>query len=78
MRMRAWVEAVVAALAGLAGLTTAIKPTWFEALFEASPDAGSGALEWIIAIVLLLVALVLAILAGRDFRTHRTRVTETD
>jgi hypothetical protein len=78
MRTRAWIEAAVAALAAIAGLATAIYPTWFEALFEASPDAGSGALEWAIAIALLLAAVVLALLARRDFRLPRAGATEAD
>ncbi|MBE8516923.1 hypothetical protein ILP97_05235 [Amycolatopsis sp. H6(2020)] len=76
MRKRAWVEAVVAVAAALAGLATAIYPTWFEALFEASPDAGSGDLEWLVATALLLFALILGALAGRDFRIHRPRSPE--
>lgn len=78
MRVRAWIEAVVAVLAAIAGLATAIYPTWFEALFEVSPDAGSGALEWAIAIALLLAAVVLALLARRDFRLRRAATAETD
>lgn len=69
---------MVAGLAAIAGLATAINPTWFEALFEASPDAGSGALEWSITIALLLAAVILALLARRDFRLGRTGTAETD
>lgn len=78
MRVRGWVEAVVAVLAAIAGLATLIYPTWFEALFEASPDSGSGALEWVIAIALLLAAVVLAVLARRDFRLGRAATADAD
>jgi protein-S-isoprenylcysteine O-methyltransferase Ste14 len=78
MRTRAWIEVVVAVLAAIAGLATAIYPRWFEALFEASPDDGSGALEWLIAVALLLAAVVLAVLARRDFRLPRTKIVEAD
>ena len=74
-RGRAWVETVLAGLAALAGLATAIYPTWFEALFEESPDAGSGALEWAITGGLLLASLALGLAARRDFRRRRTAAT---
>lgn len=71
MRGRAWAEVVLAALAAVAGVAAVVYPTWIEALFETSPDAGSGALEWVIAVVLMLASLSLALLARRDFRRHR-------
>jgi MFS superfamily sulfate permease-like transporter len=67
-RGRAWVETVLAGLAALTGLATAIYPAWFEALFGESPDAGSGAFEWAITGGLLVASLVLALAARRDFR----------
>lgn len=64
----AWVEAALSALAAVASLATAIYPAWFEALFERSPDAGSGIFEWGIVGALLLASLTLAMLARRGFR----------
>lgn len=75
LRKRAWVETVLAGLAALAGLATAIYPAWFEALFAESPDAGSGAFEWAITGGLLLASLALALAAGRDFRRRGTAAT---
>jgi hypothetical protein len=69
------VETVLAGLATLAGMVTVIYPTWFEALFDASPDAGSGAFEWAIASALLLASLALALLARRDFQRPGTAAT---
>ena len=69
MRKRlAWTELVLAVLAGVTGVVTVIYPTWFEALFEASPDEGSGTLERAIAIALIIASVVLSFLAGRSFR----------
>jgi hypothetical protein len=68
MKIRAWIEMVLAVLAAIVGIVTAIYPSWFEALFEMSPDKGSGALEWAIAITLIATSLVLSFLARRDFR----------
>jgi len=59
---------VLAVLAAVVGIVTAVYPTWFEALFEVSPDKGSGAFEWALAITLIATSLVLAFLARRDFR----------
>jgi hypothetical protein len=43
-------------------------PQWIEELTGLEPDAGSGALEWIIAGVFLVAAVVSALLARRDHR----------
>jgi hypothetical protein len=68
VKIRAWIESVLAVLAAVVGIVTAVYPTWFEALFEASPDKGSGAFEWAIAIALITTSVVLSFLARRDFR----------
>jgi energy-converting hydrogenase Eha subunit A len=68
IRKRAWVELLLAVLAAIVGIVTAVYPSWFEALFEASPDAGSGALEWLIAIALGLISAALSLLARENFR----------
>ena len=70
-RIRAWAEAVLAIVALLAAVGTALFPRWFEALFEASPDSGSGALEWAVTIGLLVVSLGLSLFARRDFLLSR-------
>jgi protein-S-isoprenylcysteine O-methyltransferase Ste14 len=70
-RIRAWAEAVLAVVALIAAVVTALFPTWFEALFEASPDSGSGALEWAVTIGLVVVSLGLSFFARRDFRLSR-------
>lgn len=75
-RLRAWAEVVFAVLAAVAAVATAVYPTWFEAFFEESPDSGSGALEWVVAIALALAAVVLSLLARRDFRRYRTAVAD--
>jgi hypothetical protein len=65
---RVRVEVALAVIfAGLA-VVTAIWPTWIESLFEASPDAGSGALEWAIVGIFGLLAVAATVLARRDVR----------
>jgi hypothetical protein len=70
-RIRAWAEAVLAVVALIAAVVTALFPTWFEALFEASPDSGSGALEWAVTMGLIVTSLALSFFARRDFRLSR-------
>ena len=69
---RVRVEAVLALIFAVLAVVTAIWPTWIEALFEQSPDAGSGAFEWAIVAMFGLLAIIAAVLARRDFRAlHR-------
>jgi len=68
MKVRAWFELALAVVAAVAGIVTFVYPTWFETLFEASPDEGSGALEWAFAIALIATSVVLSFLARRDFQ----------
>ena len=75
-RIRAWTEVVLAALAVTVAIITIIFPTWFELLFEGSPDSDSGALERAVAIGLLVASGVFSLLARRDFR--RSRVSQPD
>jgi uncharacterized membrane protein YidH (DUF202 family) len=76
MRARAWAETVLAMVAALVGILTLAYPTWFEALFEASPDEGSGTFERIVAVVLIAGSIALSLVARRDF--HRTRMLGPD
>jgi hypothetical protein len=68
LRRRLRVEVVLAVIsAALCGLTL-VFPEWIEALTGLEPDAGSGALEWVIAGAFLVGAVVAAALARRDYR----------
>ena len=50
------------------GIATMLFPEWIEELTGKEPDAGSGALEWIITGAVLVAALISALLARRDAR----------
>jgi hypothetical protein len=68
LRIRWWIEAELMVVAlGLFVLSLAW-PEWIEEVFGVEPDGGSGALEWLIAIAFLVVAVAFA-WDGR--RTHR-------
>ncbi len=68
---RVRVEIVLAVVFGVLAVVTAIWPTWIEAIFEESPDAGSGALEWAIVGTFGLLAVAAVVLARRDSRAVR-------
>jgi hypothetical protein len=71
LSLRFWIEATVATLAAFLGLLTLAWHDWIEGVFGVDPDHHNGSLEWIIVVVLLAVALVLA----RSARTQWRRAT---
>jgi Na+-driven multidrug efflux pump len=65
---RARIEyALAIAFIGLA-ILTAINPQWIETVFGVEPDAGSGALEWLIVALFGVLAVVAGLLGRRDHR----------
>jgi uncharacterized membrane protein YcjF (UPF0283 family) len=70
-RRRFWVEASLAAACILAFALTLAWREWIEALFRVDPDAGSGALEWGIVVVLGLAALAFSVVARTEWRRSR-------
>lgn len=70
-RRRFWVEAALSAACVLAFALTLVWREWIEALFRVDPDAGSGALEWGIVVVLGLAALAFSVVARIEWRRSR-------
>jgi ABC-type thiamin/hydroxymethylpyrimidine transport system permease subunit len=68
IRRRLHVEVVLAGISIALGVLTLVFPEWIEELTGLEPDAGSGALEWIVAGIFLVGAVVAAVLARRDYR----------
>ena len=75
LRRRLRIEVVLAVVSAILCALTLVFPKWIEELTGFEPDAGSGALEWIIAGLFLVAAVVAAVLARRDYRrlaAHRS------
>jgi hypothetical protein len=70
------IEGVLAIVSALLALMTLISPEWIEELTGLEPDAGSGALEWGIALGFGVAAIVLALSARRDRRRLRAALRE--
>ena len=74
---RAVVEAVVAGVIVLTALLAAAWPDWLEA-FGIDPDRGNGAVEFAIPLALTLAAVVVALLARRDWRIARAKALQLE
>ena len=75
LRRRLRIEMVLAVISAVLCALTLVSPEWIEELTGLEPDAGSGALEWIIAGLFLVAAVVSAAVARRDYRrlaAHRS------
>ncbi|MEU1232454.1 ABC transporter permease [Streptomyces sp. NPDC005828] len=71
VRRRFWAETALGTLSGLLFLVTLVWRDWIELLFGVEPDAGSGALEWLIVAVTALVTVLCALGARMEWRrTH--------
>jgi hypothetical protein len=68
LRIRALLEACSAVAAALLAVITLVEPDWIEQLVPIDPDQGSGALEWLVVAALVLIALLAASGARRDWR----------
>jgi hypothetical protein len=75
VRWRLWLEAALAAGAGVMGVLTLFWHDWIEAVFGVDPDHGNGSLEWIVAFALLTTALGFSFALRRDLR--RPEASET-
>ena len=73
VRPRYWFEITCAVLAFALALLTLISREWIEEIFGVDPDGGSGALEWLIVLGLVLVA-VASTIAARSEVTRARRL----
>ena len=67
-----WIEALLALGNAALVIMTLVWKDWIEIVFKVDPDAGSGAVEWtVVAVTLLLTVLFLALARGEWRRAPR-------
>lgn len=69
--LRFRVEIVLAAVLAFLTALTVARPQWIEQVLGVDPDAGSGALEWLLVGALGVATLASAVLARRSYRRAR-------
>jgi len=63
-----WMETLLAAIASMLAVVSALWPDWIEIVFGIDPDHHSGSTEWNVVIAWVLSAMALATLARRSWR----------
>lgn len=71
LKLRVWIEAVLAGIATVLTLVTLVWPDWIEWLFDESPDGGDGSAERAFALGWIAAALLFGWLARQDWRRLR-------
>lgn len=72
---RARLEFSLAGICAALAILTAFVPDWMEVIFKVDPDAGSGALEWMIVAAFGALAVFAAGLARRHYRVRNVPAT---
>ncbi|TFH13188.1 MAG: ABC transporter permease [Acidimicrobiales bacterium] len=75
LQARITIEAVLAIACLTLAIVTVVDREWIEGLTGADPDAGSGAIEWLVVIGLGLASVILSRLAWRTGRRLRAAGT---
>jgi DMSO/TMAO reductase YedYZ heme-binding membrane subunit len=70
------IETILAALSGILGIVTLFWHDWIE-VTGWDPDHHSGSAEWIVAAVLIVIAVALGALARREHQRGALRVGAT-
>ncbi|MBK3635790.1 ABC transporter permease [Streptomyces sp. MBT97] len=68
VRSRFWVETALGTVSGLLFVVTLVRRDWIELVFGVEPDAGSGAVEWLVVAVTALVTVLCALAARTEWR----------
>jgi hypothetical protein len=63
-----WIEALLSLGNAVLLVMTVLWKDWIEIVFNVDPDAGSGAVEWGIVAVTLLLTIAFFVLARREWR----------
>ena len=73
LRPTFWIEALLAFGNAVLLLMTLLWKDWIEIVFKVDPDAGSGAVEWVIVAVTLLLTIAFLALARNEWRRASTQ-----
>jgi hypothetical protein len=65
---RFWLALGLAFASLVLALVTLVTREWIELVFRVDPDGGSGALEWLIVVVLVAASAVFGLLARLEWR----------
>jgi hypothetical protein len=68
LRQQFWLEAVLAAVNAALLVLTLVWKDWIEIVFNVDPDAGSGAVEWSIVGLTLVLTIAFVLLARREWQ----------
>lgn len=68
-----WIEALLALGNAILLVMTVLWKDWIEIVFDVDPDAGSGALEWAIVAITLLLTIAFLALARSEWRRSTLR-----
>ncbi|HEV7666350.1 MAG TPA: ABC transporter permease [Chloroflexota bacterium] len=63
-----WIEALLALGNGVLLIMTVVWKDWIEVVFKIDPDAGSGAVEWAVLTIALLLTVAFLALARAEWR----------
>jgi hypothetical protein len=69
-----WVEALLALGNAILLVMTLLWKDWIEIVFNVDPDAGSGALEWGIVGVTLVLTIAFVMLARSEWRRRSAHI----
>ena len=67
LRQRFWIESAMAIASAALLVITLVWKDWIEIVFRVDPDAGSGAVEWAIVGLTVLLMLAFAALARSEW-----------
>ena len=71
LRLRFWLETVMATMTGALLVLTLVTRDWIEAVFGVDPDQHNGSFEWLLVALLLAATLALSASARAEWRKAR-------
>jgi len=66
-----WLEAALGLVSVALVAYTMVNKEWIEEILHVDPDGGNGSFEWVVVGILVVVALAMITLAGRQLRRVR-------